>query len=740
MNYLYEFRKFISSQYLNTGLKLTLCTLLPCLIFQYFGVLDKFIAFPLGTLLIGSIDGPGPVIHRRNALLIGMICSLTVALTTGLMFHYPSFIFLQIIVYGMFFSLIGVYGNRAANIGLIAILVFIFNIDDHLTQGNIHQNGFYMTAGGMWYFIVFLILNKLRPYVLIQQIMGENIVELGKFLRTKSKFYFANPDYDSLFHEMMKQQVSLKEHQENLREILFKTREIVKESTNKSRVLMLLFLDSIDLFERIMDSQQDYTYLQKTFGHTKVLRLFGNHILFLSKELENVGLAIQEGRVSHAEKDMEEELVKCQIAFEEFRKQNHTPDNMEDFIMLNEIMNSMKNITTRIRKLHLATTFNISLIENPQPTVNYEQFLSHEEYNPRILLDNLSFKSTHFRHSIRLTLALLIGYSSSLFFEVGHGYWILLTIITILKPAFSITRQRNIKRLIGTFLGAIAGFGIIYAIQDQTILFIIMMLTMTLAYSFMRIEYFVACFNLTIYVLISFNFLNSESIGQVLSDRVLDTLIGSVIAGGISAYVLPLWENSQINQYLKDVVRTNHRYFQSVTAIFSSPSIDINSLKLYRKEAIIALANLSDNFQRMMSEPKKQQIKMKEYHQFVATTHMLTSHIAALSSYAQKWHQHPEAFNFEPIIRQINHQFMSVENMLEQQPELYEEQVFRLSPNQKLMEMLALRKKKMTEFEALNQQNDEVDMLSEMKTINGLFGLISNIIRNEYKIAEKIVA
>ena len=44
MNYLYEFRKFISSQYLNTGLKLTLCTLIPCLIFQYFGVLEQFIA------------------------------------------------------------------------------------------------------------------------------------------------------------------------------------------------------------------------------------------------------------------------------------------------------------------------------------------------------------------------------------------------------------------------------------------------------------------------------------------------------------------------------------------------------------------------------------------------------------------------------------------------------------------------------------------------------------------------
>jgi len=739
MNYLYEFRKFISSQYLNTGLKLTLCTLIPCLIFQYFGVLEQFIAFPLGTLLIGLIDSPGPVTRRRNALIIGMISCLTVALTTGLMFHYPSFIFLQIIIYGMFFSLIGVYGNRAANIGLISILIFIFNIDDHLTQGKIHENGFYMTAGGMWYFMVFMVLNKLRPYVLIQQILGENLVDLGKFLRTKSKFYFENPQYNALFNEMMKQQVTLREHQESLREILFKTREMVKESTNKSRILMLMFLDSIDLFERIMDSQQDYTYLQKAFGNTKILKLFGTYIRFLSKELENIGLAIQEGRISRPEKDLEEALISCQIAYEKFREQQLTPENMEDFIMLSEIMNSMKDITARIRKLHLATTFNVSLIENSQPAVNYEQFLPREEYHPRILLDNLSLKSTHFRHSIRLTLALLAGYASSLFFEIGHGYWILLTIITILKPAFSITRQRNIKRLLGTFLGAIAGFAIIYTIEDQTILFVIMMITMMLAYSFMRIEYFVACFNLTIYVLISFHFLNNESMGDVLSDRVLDTFIGSIIAWIISAYVLPLWENAQINQYLKEVVLTNHRYFQAVTGAFNAANIDINTLKLYRKDAIIALANLSDNFQRMMSEPKKQQIKMEEYHQFVATTHMLTSHIAALSSYAQKWHGHPETFQFEPVIRQINHQFMCVENMLEQKPVLYEEEVFKLSPNQQLAERLALRKKEMFESKLYHDHSEEADRLSEMKTINGLFELISNIIRNEYRIAEKIV-
>lgn len=740
MDYLHEFRKFISSQYLNTGLKLTLCALLPCLVFQYFGVLEQFIAFPLGTLLIGSIDNPGPVLRRRNALIAAMICGLVVALTTGLIFEYPSLIFLQIVIYGMFFTLIGVYGSRAGNIGLTSLLIFIFNIDDHLTQGKIHENGFYMTAGGLWYFLVFLGLNKLRPYVLIQQILGENFVELGKFLKTKSYFYFTRPPYDALFNDMMKQQVMLREHHESLREILFKTREMVRESTNKSRVLMLMFLDSIDLFERILDSQQDYAHLHKSWGHTKVLRLFGGYIQFLSTELENIGLAIQEGRVSHPKKDLEEALIQCQISYEQFRAEHLNPDTMEDFMMLNEIMSSIKNLTSRLRKLHVATTYDVSVIDTTEKQVNYEQFLPQEDYNPRLLLDNLSLKSIHFRHAIRLTLALLIGYASSLFFEVGHGYWILLTIVTILKPAFSITKQRNAKRLVGTFFGAIAGFTIVYFLQDQVILFVIMMITMTLAYSFMKIDYFIACFNLTIYVLISFDFLNPGSVSQVLEDRVIDTAIGSVIAWMISTYVLPLWEHSQINSYLKKALETNHRYFQTATSLFSQTSYDINELKLYRKEAIIALANLSDNFQRMLSEPKKRQIHMQEYHQFVATSHMLTSHIAALSSYAQEWNNSAEAYQFEPLIRQINHQFMCVESVLTGQQVMYVDEIFKLTPNHILTELLAQKKLYMHQSNNELHNNAEDELLAEMKTINGLFSLISNIIKDEFKIVQKITS
>jgi len=741
MNYLDEFKKFLSSHYLSTGVRLTLGAVIPSLILHHFGLLNSFIAFPLGTLLIGSTDNPGPSHRRRNALIIAIVMCFAVACITGFLRHIHFIVFAEILVFGIFFSLIGVYGNRANSIGLISLLVFVFNIDDHMSGDAILRNALTFSAGGVWYLILFSVIQTLRPYLLIQQLLGENFVGLGKLLSIKAGYYFAKPDYDELFNQMIHQQVVLRENQDNLREIIFKTRELVTESTNKSRVLMLMFLDSIDLFERILNSQQNYTNLHRAFDDSKVLRLFGTYISWLAAEIQQIGLAVQSGFPSRSRRDLDEAFNKCQSAFERMREDRMTHENMEDYIMLRQILNSLQDITERIKKLHRATTYDTSVSNDYKLNVEIDNFVPKEEYSPRILLDNLSLKSSHFRHSLRITLALLIGYAASLFFDFGHGYWILLTIVTIMKPAFSITKQRNLYRIAGTVIGAISGFLILYLIKDGTVHFILMMIAMILAYSFLKINYFVASVSITLYVLLWFNFLSPQHITSVLQDRVIDTVIGSVIAYFISSYVLPVWEHSQINQYIKEALQANRQYFDIVAAKFTGKNLDINQLKVSRKDAIIALANLSDNFQKMLSEPKRQQMKIEEYHQFVATSHMMTSYIASLSTYAQNNVQTQVFAEFEMMIRQIDRQFQAATDALEGKlhgtSEIARES---LPQNQKLVELLAVRKKEIKELGIeKSAQSPARRALSELKTINGLFELISTITIDEIKIVQKLV-
>lgn len=742
MNYLDEFKKFIYGHYLFTGIRLTLSALIPCLIFNHYDLMNEMIAFPLGTLLIGTTDNPGPVHRRRNALLVAIVTCFVVACTTGFLRHIHFITFIEIVVFGMFFSLVGVYGNRINSIGLIALLVFIFNIDDHLSGDKVLKTALIFSAGGIWYLFLFIILTKLRPYKLIQQLLGENFAELGKLLAIKSRFYFPAPDFDDLFDQLMHQQVTLRENHENLREILFKTRQIVAESTNKSRILMLMFLDSIDLMERIMDSRQDYSHLHRAFDHTKILRLFGTYINWLSGELQQIGLAVQSGYPSHPKHDLDAAYYRCLAAFDRLRESTMTHDNMEDFIMLRQILTSLQDITERIKKLHRAASYDTELGKEYKLDVEPDHFIPRQDYHPRILLDNLSLKSSHFRHSVRVTLGLLIGFIVSLFLDVGHSYWILLTIVTIMKPAFSITKQRNLYRIAGTLVGVFSGFIVLYILKDDATLFIIMMIAMTVAYSFLKLNYFVASVGITLYVVLSFNFLNPHHISEVLLDRVVDTVIGSVIAYLISSFVLPVWEHTQINQYIKEALQTNRNYFTTISAIFTGNNLDINTLKLHRKDAIIAIANLSDNFQRMLSEPKKQQIKLTEYHQFVATSHMLTSYIASLSTYAQTVGENYQFAEFKPMISQIERQFEAALATVDGDITVATEVIKSPLPqNQQLQHLLSLRKKEIKEIgiEPVSHSGPR-KVLSELKTINGLFELISTITIDEIKILQKIAA
>ncbi|CAG5068265.1 Inner membrane protein YccS [Dyadobacter sp. CECT 9623] len=742
MIYLDEFKKFIFSHNLSTGVRLTLGAIIPSLIFQHYGILGEMIAFPLGTLIIGATDNPGPYHRRRNALLVAIGTCFVVACITGFLRHLHFVIFIEIIVFGMLFSLVGVYGNRVNSIGLIALLVFVFNIDDHLSGDMVLRTAAIFAAGGIWYFLLFMILQKLLPYKLIQQLLGESFIELGKLLSIKAGYYFANPDYDGLFNRIVKQQVLLRENHENLREILFKTREIVTESTNKSRILMLMFLDSIDLFERILNSQQNYANLHRAFDHTKVLRLFGTYIIWLAEEIQTIGIAVQSGFASQPRHDLDEAFAKCQKAFERMREYKMTHENMEDFIMLRQILNSLQDVTERIKKMHRATTYDAEVGKGYTLNVQGDNFIPKQEYHPRILLDNLSLKSSHFRHAVRVTLGLLVGYFASLFFELGHGYWILLTIVVILKPAFSITQKRNIHRIGGTLLGVATGFMLLYLVKDSTALFVFMMLAMVTAYSFLKINYFIASTSITLYVILSFNFLNPNHIQTVLEDRVVDTIIGSVIAYVISSYVLPVWEHSQINQYIKEALDANRKYFDLVAGKFAGKELDINEMKVSRKDAIIAMANLSDNFQKMLSEPKRQRLNMQEYHQFVATSHMLTSYIASLSTYAQMLNYSEFSTEFELMIRQIDRQLLAATDIIEgKKNNTFEITRESLPQNQKLIELLAKRKKEIKELGIEKaDQSASRKMLSDIKTINGLFELISTITIDEIKILQKIKA
>ncbi|QEC69057.1 hypothetical protein FRZ67_17710 [Panacibacter ginsenosidivorans] len=738
MDYIKEYKSFVNSHYLSEGIRITAGIVLPALVLNHFGLLSVGVVVSLGAMSVSITDNPGPIHHRKNGMVACIIINTIISLLTGFAAPHPFLLGLLIVAACFTFSMIAVYGNRANSIGVSALLVMVLNIDRSNEGWDVVLNAAYVFAGGVWYMLLSLLLYSFRPYKLVQQALGDCIMATADYLRTRAAFYEKEVDYEKTYQAMLQQQVVVHEKQNLVRELLFKSRDIVKESTNTGRTLLMIFTDIVDLFERTMTSYQDYKALHEAFNEEDILEHYRQLILELSNELDEIGIAVKSGNPSEETGLLSTHIKKTKTFFETFRDNKRTAENVDDFISLRHILNSIEDIAGRIHTLHLYTTYDRQLTKNMTRSADYDKFVTHQRVDLKLLKDNLSPESNNFRHAVRISTATLVGFIISMLFPVGHSYWILLTIIVILKPAYSLTRKRNYERLIGTICGAAIGLGILYFIKDNNILFPIMLLLMVGTYSLLRTHYMISVIFMTPYILLLFHLLSNINFETIIIDRVTDTAIGSAIAFFANLILLPAWEHEQINNYMSEAVKSNKNYFADIAVAFIGKPVTITTYKVSRKNAFVALANLSDAFTRMLAEPESKQKNIKPLHQFVVLNHMLTSHIATLSYYVKPLSEKYASSDFTPLISNTVGKLEDAVKIINEIPA--ENTVVDTVPQNAVQQRVEnLLEKRRTELQQGITESETKKILSEIKPVADQFNFIANIATDIRKISLQLM-
>lgn len=655
MDYLKKYKSFLYSHYFGEGVRITIGVLLPALVLNYFNLLAIGVLLSLGALCVSVTDNPGPIHHRRNGMLVCTGLIFVVSLLTGFIAPFAVLLGVFIIVCCFLFSMLGVYGVRANSIGVAALLVMVLQLGRTQEQSQVLIHAVYILTGGLWYTGLSLLLYSIRPYLLTRQALGENLEATAEYLRIRAAFYDKDVNYEKYYQLMLEQQVKVHHQQDLVRELLYKNRDIAKESTPIGRTLLMQFSTSVDLFERIITAYRDYKELHEAFGDTGILQQYQRLILQVSNELDDIALAIKSGQSSHETNSLETAIKEVWQQFTQLRDERRTPANFDQFHSLRNILENFEDLAGMLHTLHLYTAHDTPA---PKPLADpqYDKFITRQDYSVKIFRDNLSIHSNYFRHALRVSLATIAGYILSGMLPIGHGYWILLTIIVILKPAYSLTKKRNYDRVLGTIGGALVGLLILYFIKDSTVLFVIMLLLMVGTYSLLRTNYMISVIMMTPYVLLISHFLFPGPFQTVFTDRLIDTGIGSVIAFAGNFLLAPVWEHTQIRGYIVDAVKENTRYFKDVAAAFTGNKVSVLQYKLSRKNAFVAIANLSDAFTRMLAEPKRKRKNIAVVHELVVANHLLTSHIAALADYAQQWADKYTANEFAAVIRDTSNE------------------------------------------------------------------------------------
>ena len=610
---------------------LTIAIVIPIGVFSKFGTLEIGVSLAMGCLLSSPSDVPGSFKHKIYGILSAALLGAISFCIAG---YSEVSIWTIVPMLGiMMFSIsyLSVYGFRASLVtfsGLLAVVLSFANLSSEIA---IWQKSLLIGAGGIWYLIVSVCWYLLKPERATEQLIAETMELTADYLKLRVQLYEPQADIKEIQKELFQKQSDLNEHHESLREILITSRQS-SGSSGYGRKRLLIFIDLVDMLELAMANPIDHKNLETIFkDDKKVLKVFADFSLKMANQLEVIALSLFKNS-ELPENKIPEAIGSIEDALKSFRDKIDMGQRREEMIMLRNLFDYQTKQAQKINNIDRI----LRNIEGKRKLFvkekEVQKFLTQQEYSLKTLINNLNFDSAIFRHSIRLAIVVLVGYLIGNYFEVQNSYWILLTIVVIMRPNYGLTKQRTRKRIVGTLIGGAIAVGIVFLTQNTTVYAVLGILSLTLAFSLIQRNYTTAAIFITLSIIFIYALLQPEVL-NVIQFRIVDTLIGAGLAAFGNLLLWPKWESQNLNNVIADSIKANIKYLEEIDSYYHNKDSLPVSYKLSRKKAFLDMGALSGAFQRMTQEPKSRQKQLGLIYEIVGLNHTFLSSLASLGTY-----------------------------------------------------------------------------------------------------------
>jgi YccS/YhfK family integral membrane protein len=243
----------------------------------------------------------------------------------------------------------------------------------------------------------------------------------------------------------------------------------------------------------------------------------------------------------------------------------------------------------------------------------------------------LTPRSPLFRHALRLSIALVAGYGVMRAIHPAQGYWILLTTLFVCQQTYGDTIARMGQRIAGTALGVVAGWALLQLFPQPLVQSVIAVAAGVLFFATRATRYLLATASMTLLVLMCFNQVGDS--GVLLVPRLVDTAIGSAIAGLAVLLVLPHWQARRINELAAAALRGHAGYLRQIVAQYRTGARDHLDYRLARRNDHNADAALSIAVSDMFREPGHVRPRAGVALRFLIRSHTLLSYLSALGAH-----------------------------------------------------------------------------------------------------------
>jgi len=650
---LIQLELFLKSSNFNRGIRLGVGIVVPFAVLYFFGYFEYAPAVVVGVLLNAPSDIPGSIKRKVNAILISI--GLTMVITAIILFSKPflPLLLFTLTIISFIVSLISVYGFRASLVsfsGLMA-MVLSFAIKKE-TPHEIFVQVALMGSGGLWYLVVSYIFQKLAPKKDQNQLLSDTLKIIGEYLILRAKLLTKKTKRDELLKKTFTLQNKINDKQETLREILLTKRKRSGPSHYEEKQLLIL-RSSINIFEIIEAKHLDYKMIDRIFGKRKKFlksskklnKILGNHLIRLSE------LMIQNDKVPNKEMLLKA-LSKANESITDYINTVKLPEAREGALVLKNLYDYQDQLLREIRVIRRVMA-NVKVASKVSlKRQDSSQFLTLQEYRISILVQNLSVSSTMFRHAFRFAIAMVFAYLLGFIFDIQNTYWILLTIVVIMRPSYGLTKERSKDRIIGTLIGAAVAVGIVLITQNVVVYSVLAVVSLILAFSLIQQNYKSAAALITISIVFVYSLINPNAF-EVIQYRVIDTIIGATIAVIANYVLLPSWEADNLKQVLLNALKMNKRYLLATQEFYQDTSKHKLSYNVARKDAFLAISNLNAAFQRLTQDPKSKQKEFQLIYEIVTLNQTIISAIASIGNFIGNHKTTPASIEFNVLIKKI---------------------------------------------------------------------------------------
>ncbi|MGJ8756864.1 YccS family putative transporter [Acinetobacter venetianus] len=591
------------------------------------------IPLTLGVVAAGISDIDDRFSVRIMNLIYTYIGFFITAASVQLLFPYPVAFAIGLIASCLGWILLGSLGRRYATIAYGCLVVSVYTmLGVHLFEDWYLQPAL-LVIGAAWYGLISTISFLLFPVRQLQDQLSSSYNALGSFLFAKSNLFDVDmtpASYQQSMIDLALENGKLISLFNNLRVALVTRLKGDRGQKDTRRSLQYYFVAQ-DIHERADSAHIDYQKLAKVFQHSDILFRFQRILTIQGKACQDLAQCIRHRTRYTHNKRFKHSFENLRLSLEKLRE-----DNLYDQVRINALFALYQNLKSIDAQLqNLETERNLQLI-NAQQAENQLKDDDLKGVNDIIIRvkQHLSPESVLFRHAVRLSIVLFIGYVFIQLTNISYGYWILLTALFVCQPNFNATKRRLYLRIIGTLIGIIVGLAVIYFIPSLEGQLVMLVLSGVLFFELRSKQYAQATAFITILALINFN-LDGSAFAAGLP-RFVDTVIGCALAWFGVSFIWPDWKFRRLPRTIQRSLQAQCQYLAEVVMQYHQGRNNALNYRVVRRAAHNNDAEVASLISTLATEPNIDPTQKTLAFEFLCLSHTFLSYVAALGAHREQ--------------------------------------------------------------------------------------------------------